>query len=96
MTTAVMRNLNTIDCDGREKKGISQEDMERNVTLCLHNSFCRNRENTLDLTPCCKQMVEEQRCWRSASNSVRTNFDMLLETATESAESMSQLEEMEH
>ena len=96
MTTAVMRNLNTIDCDGRERKGILKEDMERNVTLCLHNSFCRNREKTLDLTHCCKQMVEEQRCWRSASKSVRTNFDMLLETETEIAESMSQEEEMEH
>ena len=25
-----------------------KEDMERNVTLCLHNSFCRNKETNVD------------------------------------------------
>ena len=29
MTTAVMRNLNTIDCDGRERKGILKEDLQK-------------------------------------------------------------------
>ena len=62
------------------------------MTLCLHNSFCRNRESNVDPLPCCKQRVEEQKCWRIASNSVRIATD----TETESAESMSQEEEMEH
>ena len=25
-----------------------KEDLERKVTLCLHNSFCRNRESNVD------------------------------------------------
>ena len=25
-----------------------KEDLERNVTLCLHNSFCRNKETNVD------------------------------------------------
>ena len=66
------------------------------MTLCLHNSFCRNRESNVDPLPCCKQRVEEQKCWRIASNSVRIATDVLQDTATESAESMSQEEEMEH
>ena len=65
-----------------------KEDLERNVTLCLHNSFCRNRESNVDTLPCCKQ--------RTASNSVRIANDVLQDTETESAESVSQEEEMEH
>ena len=48
-----------------------KEDLERNVTLCLHTSFCRNRESNVDPLLFCKQGVEEQKCWRTASNSVR-------------------------
>ena len=59
-----------------------KEDLERNVTLCLHNSFCRNRESKLDPLPCCKQWVEEQKCWRTASNSVRIANDVLQDTET--------------
>ena len=66
------------------------------MTLCLHNSFCRNRESNVDPLPCCKQRVEEQKCWKTASNSVRIANDVLQDTETESAESVSQDEEMEH
>ena len=63
VTTAVKRTSRTSECNGREKEETLKEDMERNVTLCLHNSFCRNRESNVDPLPCCKQRVEEQKCW---------------------------------
>ena len=66
------------------------------MTLCLHNSFCRNRESNVDPVLCCKQRVEEQKYWRTASNSVRIANEVLQNTETESAESVSQEEEMEH
>ena len=66
------------------------------MMLCLHNSFGRNRETSVDPLPCCKQKVEEQRCWRTASNSVRMATDVLQGTETESADSMTQEEEMKH
>ena len=96
VTTAVKRVSNTSERNGREKEEMLKEDLERNVTLCLHNSFCRNRESTVDPLPCCKQKVEEQKCWRTASNSVRIANDVLQDTETESAESKSQEAEMEH
>ena len=46
--------------------------------------------------PCCKQRVEEQRCWRSACNTVRMASDVLQDTETESAFSVSEEEHMEH
>ena len=66
------------------------------MTLCLHNSFCRNSETNVDHLPCCKQRVEEQKYWKTASNSVRIATDVLQDTETESAETMSQEEEMEN
>ena len=70
----------TSECDGTGKEEMLKEDLERNVTLCFHNSFCRNRESNIDPLPCCKQRVEEQKCWRTASNSVRIATDVLQET----------------
>ena len=96
VTTAVKRISRTSERSGNEKAEMLKEDLERNVTLCFHNSFCRNRESNVDPLPCCKQRVEEQKCWRTASNSVRIVNDVLQDTETESAESASQEEEMEH
>ena len=63
MTTAVKRISRTSERSGKEKEEMLKDDLERNVTLCLHNSsFCRNRETNIDPLPCCKQIVEEQKC----------------------------------
>ena len=43
VTTAVKRTSRKSERDGRESEEMLKEDLERNVTLCLHNSFCRNR-----------------------------------------------------
>ena len=94
VTTAVKRISRMSERDGREKEEMLKEDLERNVTLCLHNSFCRNRESNVDPPPCCKQRIEEPKCWRTASNSVRIATDVLQDTEIESAESILQEEEM--
>ena len=52
VTTAVEKISRTSECKGREKEEMLKEDLERNVTLCLHNSFCRNRESNVDPLPC--------------------------------------------
>ena len=48
VTTVVKRISRMSERDGREKEEMLKEDLERNVTLCLHNSFCRNRESNVD------------------------------------------------
>ena len=92
--TAAKRTSRTNGCDGRERKVMLKRDLERNVTLCLHNSFCRNKETNVDPLPCCKQRLEELRRWRTAFNSIRMATDVLQDTETESAESISQEEKM--
>ena len=96
VTTAGMRISRTSERSEKEKEEMLKEDLERNLTLCLHNSFCRNRESNVIPIPCCKQRVEEQKCWRTASNSARIAKDVLQDTKVESVESRSQQEEMEH
>ena len=56
----------------QEKKEVLQDDLERNVCLCLHNSFCSNRKQivNVDLLPCCKQRLREQESWGTVRNSV--------------------------
>ena len=61
MTTAVKRTSMTSECNERVKEEMLKEDLERNVTLCLHNSFCRNKESNVDPPPCFGR-VEEQTC----------------------------------
>ena len=96
VTTAVKRISRPSERSGKTKEEMLKEDLERNVTLSLHNSFCRNGESNVDPLPCCKQRVEEQKCWRTASNSVRIANDVLQGIETESAESMSHEQETEH
>ena len=62
VTNAVKRISRTSEHGGKEKEEMLKEDLERNVILSLHNSFCRNRESNVDRLPCCKQRVEEQKC----------------------------------
>ena len=42
------------------------------MSLCLHNSFCRNREQkvNVDLLPCCKPKLLEHESWGTARNSM--------------------------
>ena len=55
-----------------EKNKVLQADLEPNVSLCLHNSFCRNREQNVnvDLLPYCEQRLLEQENYGTARNSV--------------------------
>ena len=52
VTTAVKITSITSECDGREREEKLKEELKRKVTLCLHNSFCRNRETNVDPLPC--------------------------------------------
>ena len=72
VTTAVKRVAGTPCVTEDEKKEVLRADLERNVSLCLHNSFCRNREQkvNVDLLPCCKPRLLEQESWGTARNSM--------------------------
>ena len=75
VATAVKRVLGISCATQSEKKEVLRAILERNVSLCFHNSFCRNREQkvNVDLLPCCKQILLEQESWGTARNS----FEML-------------------
>ena len=76
-----------------KKKEVLRADLERNVSLCLHNSFRRNREQkvNVDLLPCCKPRLLEQESWGTARNSM----DMLEKVLEDSEAENKDGEEME-
>ena len=65
VTTAVKRVAEAPCVPETEKREVLRADLERKVSLCLHNSFCRNREQkvNVDLLPCCKLRLLEQKIW---------------------------------
>ena len=68
-----------------EKREVLRADLERNVSLCLHNSFCRNREQkvNVDLLSCCKPRLLEQESWGTACNSMDILEKVLEDSETE-------------
>ena len=70
VTTAVKRVAGAPCVTEDEKKEVLRADLEQNVSLCLHNSFCKNREQkvNVDLLPCCKPRLLEQESWGTARN----------------------------
>ena len=87
VTTAVKQEAGAPCVTEAEKREVLRADLERNVILCLHNSFCRNREQkvNVDLLPCCKPRLLEQESWGTACNSVD-----LLEKVLEDSENEDQ------
>ena len=85
VTTAVKRLAGAPCVTENEKREVLRADLERNVNLCLHNSFCRNREQkvNVDLLPCCKPRLLEQESWGTARNSMDILEKVLEDSETE-------------
>ena len=85
VTTSVKRVAGAPCATQAEKREVLIADLERNVSLCLHNSFCRNREQkvNVNLLPCCKPRLLEQESWGTASNSVDMLEKVLENSETE-------------
>ena len=85
VTTAVKRVAGAHCLIETEKREVLRADLERLVSLCLHNSFCRNREQkvNVDLLPCCKLRLKEQESWDTARNSVEMVEKVLEDRETE-------------
>ena len=73
-----------------EKREVLRADLELNVIQCLRNSFCRNREQkvNVDVLPCCKPRLLAHESW----GTVRNSMDML-ERVLEDSENEEQEQE---
>ena len=85
VTTAVKRVAGAPCATETEMREVLRADLERNVSLCLHNSFCRNRKQkvNVDLLPCCKPRLLEQDSWGTARNSMDMLENVLEDIETE-------------
>ena len=85
VTTAVKRVAGAPCVTETEKREVLRADLEGNVSLCLHNNFCRNREQkvNVDLLPCCKPRLFEQESWGTSRNSMDMLEKVLEDSETE-------------
>ena len=88
VTTAVKRVAGAPCATEVEKREVLRADLELNVSLCLHNNFCRNREQkvNMDLLPCCKPRLLEQESWGTARSSMDMLEKVLEDSETEEQE----------
>ena len=93
VTTVVKRVAGAPCVTETEKREVLRADLEQNVSLCLHNSFRRNREQkvNVDLLPCCKPTLLEQESCGTARNSM----DMLEKILEDSGDKEQEQEAME-
>ena len=85
VTTAVKRVAGALCVTETEKREVLRAHLERNMSLFLHNSFCRNREQKVNvyLLPCCKPSLLEQKRWGTARNSMDMLEKVLKDSETE-------------
>ena len=59
VATAVKRVAGMFCTTESDQKEVLRADPEQNMSLCLHNNFCWNREQKMnvDLLQCCKQRL---------------------------------------
>ena len=90
VTTAVKRVATAPCVTETEKREVLRADLELNASLCLHNSFCRNREQkvNVDLLPCCKPRLLEQESWGTARNFMDMLEKVLEDSENEEQEAM--------
>ena len=50
----------------KARESILEEDLAKNVSLSVHNSFCLNRESTVESRPNQSRSLQEQREWMRA------------------------------
>ena len=88
VTTAVKPVAGAPCVTEAEKKEVLRADLERNESMYLHNSFCRNRGQKVkvDLLPCSKPRLLEQESWGTARNSVDMLKKILEDCETEEQE----------
>ena len=85
VTTAVKRVAGAPCVTEIETREVLRADLGRSVSLCLQNSFCRNRAQkvNVDLPPCCRPRLLEQESWGTARNSMDMLEKILEDSETE-------------
>ena len=69
----------------KTRESILEEDLAKNVSLSLHNSFCLNRESKVRGLPNQAKRLQEQREWMRTFEQLKAGEDIVISSDDEEA-----------
>ena len=69
----------------KARESILEEDLEKNVSLSLHNSFCLNRESKVNSLPNQAKRLQEQREWMRTYEQLKALEEIVISSDDEEA-----------
>ena len=69
----------------KTRESILEEDLAKNVSLSLHNSFCLNRESKVRGLPNQAKRLQEQREWMRSFEQLKAGEDIVISSDDEEA-----------
>ena len=67
----------------KARESILEEDLAKNVSLSLHNSFCRNRESKVKGLPNQTKRLQEQREWMRSYEQLKAGEELVISSDVE-------------
>ena len=67
----------------KARESILEEDMAKNVSLILHNSFCLNRESKVKSLPNQSRRLQDQRVWTRAYEKLKAWEEIVISSDDE-------------
>ena len=82
--TTGWKRVGRVSQDNTKARGsILEEDLAKNVSLSLLNSFCRNRESKVKVLPNQAKRLQEQREWMRAYEQLKAWYEILISSDDE-------------
>ena len=69
----------------KARESILEEDLAKNVSLSLHNSFCLNRESKVKSLPNQAKRLQEQREWMRSFKQLKAWEEIVISSGDEEA-----------
>ena len=85
ITTGWKRVVRVSRDNTKARESILEEDLAKNVSLSLHNSFCLNRESKVKSLPIQPKKLQEQRKWMRSYEQLKAWEDIVISSDDEEA-----------
>ena len=71
--------------NSRARESILEEDLAKNISMSLHNSFCLNRESKVKSLPNQSKRLQEQREWMRSYEQLKAWEEIVISSDDEEA-----------
>ena len=85
ITTGLKRVGRVSRDNSRARESILEEDLAKNISMSLHNSFCLNRESKVKSLPNQSKRLQEQREWKRSYEQLKAWEEIVISSDDEEA-----------